>query len=174
MNSRNKGEPDVVTISMNKRDPANLDIYKLNVKTAELKPYLINPGNITEWFPDDDGKIRLVKSSDGVDETILYRANDNMPFKPIIKNNFVDRVQPIAFTGIKSDFYALSNVERDKSALVEIDAQTGKEQRVVFACQKADIDRVDYSKDLHRLEIAGCEEAKAPEAFLRFRDKTYL
>lgn len=166
LNNRNKGEPDVVTISMNKRDPANLDIYKLNVKTGELKPYLINPGNITEWFPDDDGKIRLVKSSDGVDETILYRANDNMPFNPIIKNNFVNRVQPIAFTGVNSNFFALSNVGRDKSALVEIDAQTGKEQKVIFACEKADINRVDYSKDLHRLEIANCEEAKPKKNFL--------
>ena len=154
LNNRNKGEPDVVTIGMNKRDPENFDIYQLNVKTGQLKPYLVNPGNITEWFPDDDGKIRLVKSSDGVDETILYRPNDNMPFKPIIKNNFVNRVQPIAFTGEKSNFYALSNVDRDKSALVEIDAETGKEQRVVFTCDKADIGRVDYSKDLHRLEIA--------------------
>ncbi|MGZ4007401.1 MAG: hypothetical protein ACXVJV_09590, partial [Mucilaginibacter sp.] len=77
-------ERDIVTIRMNKRDPANFDIYKLNVKTGELKTYLVNPGNITEWFPDDDGKIRLVKASDGVDETILYRANENVPFKPII------------------------------------------------------------------------------------------
>jgi len=166
LNNRNKGEPDVVTIGMNKRDPANFDIYQLNVKTGQLKPYLVNPGNITEWFPDDDGKIRLVKSSDGVDETILYRANDNMPFKPIIKNNFVNRVQPIAFTGEKSNFYALSNVDRDKSALVEIDAQTGKEQNVVFSCDKTDIARVDYSKEQHRLEIVGCEEEKPKKHFL--------
>lgn len=166
LNNRNKGEPDVVTIGMNKRDPANFDIYQLNVKTGQLKPYLVNPGNITEWFPDDDGKIRLVKSSDGVDETILYRANDNMPFKPIIKNNFVNRVQPIAFTAEKSNFYALSNVDRDKSALVEIDAQTGKEQNVVFSCDKTDIARVDYSKEQHRLEIVGCEEEKPKKHFL--------
>ena len=166
LNNRNKGQPDVVTIIMNKRDPANFDIYQLNVKSGELKPYLINPGNITEWFPDDDGKIRLVKSSDGVDETILYRPNDNSPFKPIIKNNFINRVQPIAFTGVKSDFYALSNVGRDKSALVEIDAATGREQKVVFVCEKADIDKVDYCKDLHRLEVANCEEAKPRKHFL--------
>src|SRR6195952_4646169 len=166
LSNRTKGEPDVVTISMNKRDPANFDIYKLNVKTGELKPYLINPGNITEWFPDDDGKIRLGKSSDGVDETILYRANDNAPFKTIIKNNFINRGQPIAFSGVKSNFYALSNVGRDKSALVEIDAETGKEQRVVFACGKADINRVDYSRDQHHLEFASCEEEKSKKNFL--------
>ncbi|HTD98692.1 MAG TPA: prolyl oligopeptidase family serine peptidase [Mucilaginibacter sp.] len=166
LNNRNKQEPDVITIGMNKRDPANFDIYKLNIKTSELKPYLVNPGNITEWFPDDDGKIRLAKTSDGVDETILYRKDDNAPFKPIIKNNFKNRVQPIAFTGEKSYFYALSNVNQDKTALVEIDANTGKEQKVIFACEKADISRVDYSGGKHRLELATCDEAKPKKHFL--------
>ena len=166
LSNRNKGEPDVVTISMNKRDPENFDIFKLNVKTGALRPYLINPGNITEWFSDDDGKIRLVKSSDGVDETILYRANDDASFKPIIRNNFINRVQPIAFTGEKNNFYALSNVGRDKSALVEIDAKTGKEQKVVFKCEKADINKVDYSRDKHHLELASCEEEKPSKHFL--------
>jgi dipeptidyl aminopeptidase/acylaminoacyl peptidase len=166
LNNRNKLEPDVITIAMNKRDPANFDIYKLNIKTSELTPYLVNPGNITEWFPDDDGKIRLAKTSDGVDETILYRQNDKAPFKPIIKNNFKNRVQPIAFTGEKSYFYALSNVNQDKTALVEIDANTGKEQKVIFACEKADISRVDYSGAKHRLELATCDEAKPKKHFL--------
>ena len=166
LTNRNKQQPEIVTIRMNKRDPANFDIYKLNIKTGELKPYLVNPGNITEWFPDDDGNIRLVKSSDGVDETILYRPNDEAPFKPIIKNNFKDRVQPIAFTGVRNNFYALSNVNRDKTALVEINAEDGKEQKVILACDKADINRVDYSKNKHRVELAICEEAKPQKHFL--------
>jgi dipeptidyl aminopeptidase/acylaminoacyl peptidase len=167
LNNPDTQEPDVVTIRMNKRDPANFDIYKINIKTGELKPYLINPGNITEWFPGDDGKIRLVKASDGVDETILYRVNDNAPFKPIIKNNFKNRVQPIAFTGAdNNNFYALSNVNQDKIALVEIAAVTGKEKNVIFSCDKADIDRVDYSRNKHRLELAICNEAKPKKHFL--------
>lgn len=166
LNNRNKQEPDVITVSMNKRDPTTFDIYKLNIKTGDLKPYLVNPGNITQWYPDEDGKIRMEKASDGVDETILFRTDESQPFKPIIKNNFKNRVDPIAFTGEKNYFYALSNVGRDKTALVEIDAETGKEQRVVIACEKADITRVDYSRIKHRLELAVSEEAKPNKIFL--------
>ncbi len=72
--NRNKNTPESITIRMNKRDPANFDVYRLNINTGELTPYLINPGNLTQWYPDADGKIRLVKASDGVDETILYRT----------------------------------------------------------------------------------------------------
>ncbi|RYH33949.1 MAG: histidine phosphatase family protein [Alcaligenaceae bacterium] len=51
----------------------------------------------------------------------------------MIVNNFNDRVEPIAFTGDSDNFYALSNVNRDKTALIEINAKTGKEGRVIYA-----------------------------------------
>ena len=155
--SRNKAEPDVITIRMNKRDPANFDVYRLNIKSGELQPYLVNPGNITSWYPDNDGKIRLVKASDGVNENILYRADDDKPFKVIIANNFKTTVSPVAFTGEKNYFYALSNVDRDKTALVEINAEDGKEVKPVFACANADIQYVEYSKNKRRLELVSWE-----------------
>ncbi len=164
--NRNRQEPDIITVRMNKRDPANFDIYRLNTKTGELIPYLINPGNITEWYPDADGKIRLVSASDGVNKTILYRPNDNTPFRPIIENNFKTSVRPIAFTGEKNYFYALSNVDRDKTALVEINAEDGKERKIIFACTNADIQDVEYSKNKHRIELVSWEAAKPQKHFL--------
>ncbi|MBS1531779.1 MAG: S9 family peptidase [Bacteroidetes bacterium] len=172
LNNRNKQEPDIVTLSMNKRDPANFDIYRLNIRTGALKMYLPNPGNITEWFPDDDGKIRLVKSSDGVDETILFRPDDKSPFKPIIRNNFRNRVEPVAFTGEKDNFYAMSNVNQDKTTLVEIDGSSGKEIKSILSCNKADIARVDYSRNKRCLELAVCEEEKPTKLFLNNTIKT--
>jgi len=164
--NRNKQAPDVITIRMNKRDPANFDIYKLNIRTGTLTPYLVNPGNFTEWYPDADGKIRLVTSSDGVDKTILYRPTENAAFRPIIENNFKTSVKPIAFTGEKNYFYALSNVDRDKTALVEINAEDGKEIKVVYACGNADIQDVDYMRNKNRLELVRWEAAKPQKHFL--------
>ena len=166
LTNRNKQQPEMVTIRTNQRDPANFDIYRLNINTGKLTPYLINPGNITEWFPDDDGNIRMVKTSDGVDEHILYRPDDKSPFKTIISNNFKNYVEPVAFTGVKNNFYALSNVGRDKTALVEINAEDGKEQKTVLACDNADIDRVDYSRNRHRIELATYEEDKPRKQFI--------
>lgn len=163
---RDRHEPDIITVRMNQRDPANFDIYRLNIKTGELKPYLINPGNITQWYPDANGKIRLVRASDGVDESILYRPDDNTPFKRIIANNFKTSVRPIAFTGEKNYFYALSNVDRDKSALVEINAEDGKERKVVFADDNADIQSWDYSKNTHKIELVSWDAAKPQTHYL--------
>ena len=135
--SRSKLEPGIITIRMNKRDPANFDVYRLKLETGNLKMYIKNPGNFTQWYPDADGKIRLVKASDGVDETILYRNADNLPFRRIIENNFKTSVKPIAFTGEKNYFYALSNVDRDKTALVIINAEEwkGKKYTLFLQCR---------------------------------------
>jgi len=164
--NRNKQNPEVITFRMNKRDPANFDIYHLNIQTGDLVPYLENPGNLTEWYPEPDGKIRLVTSSDGVNKTILYRQNEKSPFRPIIENNFKTSVRPIAFTGEGNYFYALSNVNRDKTALVEINASDGKERRVVFACAKSDIQDVEYSRNKKRLELVQWEADKPGKHFL--------
>ncbi|MVN90246.1 S9 family peptidase [Mucilaginibacter aquatilis] len=164
--NRSRQNPDVVTIIMNKRNPATFDVYRLNVKTNELTLYITNPGNITEWYTDNNGKILLAKASDGVDETILFRSNEQAQFKPIIKNNFKNKVDPVAFTNTGNTFYALSNVNRDKSALVEINALTGREQKVIYATDKADIMDVGYSRNKRRLEYAGWEDAKPHKHFL--------
>lgn len=164
--NRNRDNPDVITFTMNKRDSAAIDVYRMNTKTGDLKMYIKNPGNITEWFTDVDGRIRLAKASDGVNETILFRQNDDSKFNRIIVNNFKNQVKPIAFTGTKNYFYALSNVNRDKTALVEINAENGKEEKVVYDNANADIEDVSYSKSKHRLDMVWWQEAKPHRHFL--------
>jgi len=164
--SKNRLHPDVITITTNKRDSLNADVYRMNILTGELSPYIINPGNITNWYPDQDGVIRLAKESDEVDESILFRTNESSPFKPVIINNFKNSVDPIAFSGTKNNFYALSNVGRDKSALVEINAEDGKEENVLFASANADITEFSYSKYKHLMESVSWEGGKRQTYFL--------
>ncbi len=165
--SRNHNSKDWINIVTNKRDSTTFDVYKLNIQTGELKLYIKNPGNITEWYPASEGNIRLAKASDGVNETILFRQDDAHPFKPIISNNFRNTVTPVAFTQAGGKhFYALSNLNRDKTALVEIDATTGKEVRMIYDQKTADMGEVFYSRNKHRLDMISWEEAKPKRLFL--------
>ncbi len=161
-----KAQPDIIDITMNKRNPAIFDVYHLNIKTGELNLYIANPGNVTEWFPGADGKVRLAKASDGVDETILYRPDAGGPFKPIIKNNFKNSVDPVAFTTTNGFFYALSNVNRDKMALVQINAANGREEKVIYAADDADIQEVGYAKNKGGIEYVAWEDTRPQKHFL--------
>ncbi|RYE37139.1 MAG: S9 family peptidase, partial [Sphingobacteriaceae bacterium] len=163
--SRNHSNKDLINIAMNKRDSAIFDVYRLNTQTGELKLYIKNPGNVTEWYPASEGNIRLAKASDGVNEKILFRQDNEHEFKTIISNNFRNSVTPIAFTKTGGNlFYALSNLNRDKTALVEIDAATGKEVKLIYERKTADINEVNYSRNKHRLDMINWEDAK-PERF---------
>ncbi|GAB3919979.1 S9 family peptidase [Mucilaginibacter myungsuensis] len=164
--TKNRSYPEIITITSNKRDSLNSDVFRLNIRTGELKPYIINPGKVNSWFADQDGVIRLAKASDGVDEYILFRGKEELPWKTIIKNNFKNRVDPIAFSGTKNYFYALSNVDRDKSALVEINADNGKEVNVMFASENADIMDFGYSKRKHQVESVSWEASKQQTQYL--------
>ncbi len=164
--SRGLPNSDIITISLNKRNAAIFDVYRLNIRTGELKAYITNPGNMTDWYPDADGTIRLAEASDGVNKTILYRKNQSLAFKPIIVNNFKDLVQPIGFAADKNKFYAISNVNRDKAALVEISADNGREEKVLFMSGRADIDDWSYSKKNHEIDYALWDDEKPHIHFL--------
>lgn len=163
---RNKNQPDIINIRMNRRDLSKFDIYKINITTGILKPYLLNPGNITQWYPDNNGRIRLIKESDGVNERLLSRKNDHSPFKPIIAYNFKNSVIPIGFDTSGQYFYALSNLNRDKMALVEIGAENGYEHRIVYLCLTEDIQNVEYSKIRQKMDVLTLHNETMSKYFL--------
>ena len=154
-------------IALNKRDSTIFDAYRLNVSSGNLKIAEKNPGNIIQWFSDEQGKLRLALAGDGVNETLLFRKEESSPFKPIIRNNFKSRISPVGFCSGKSDcIYALSNQNRDKMALVSIDCSTGKELKTIFSHDSVDVSEAGYSVANQKLQYAGYETWK--------RDRFYL
>lgn len=163
--SRNYKNPDWITIGLNKRDSTVYDVYQLNIKTGMLMLEIPNPGNLTQWYTDTQGHIKLAKASDGLNETLYYRSSKEAGFKPLFTNNFKNVVKPVGFTADTNIFYALSNVNRDKIALVKIDVRSKKE-RVILANQKADITGVSYSNHKRYIESVQWEDAKPHKYFL--------
>ena len=76
--------PNELLIQHNKRNPQIFDVYLLNTTTNELKLVAENPGNITGWITDHDGKIRAAVANDGVNTSLLFRASEKDPFKIVI------------------------------------------------------------------------------------------
>jgi dipeptidyl aminopeptidase/acylaminoacyl peptidase len=137
---------DEMLIAMNKRNPEVFDVYRLNLKTKELALIAENPGHITGWIPDHDGRIRVATSADGVNTSLLYRADEKSPFKTVITTNFKESLAPLFFSFDNTKLYAASNMNRDKSAFVLIDPATAKEERVVFEHPDVDVGYLGRSR----------------------------
>jgi dipeptidyl aminopeptidase/acylaminoacyl peptidase len=154
-------------VSSNQRDSTVFDVYRLNVRDGKMEMAAKNPGNITNWITDTKGKLRLATSSDGVNETLLYRENENQAFKPVLTNNFRTTFSPIAFSETSPNIiYAISNVHRDKNALVELDCKTGRETKVLFGNDSLNVVDAQYSTSKKRMGFVVCETWKKEKHYL--------
>lgn len=151
----------LVIIGMNKRNPQVFDPYRLNLNTGELTLLAENPGNIQGWMTDHDGKLRVASAIvDGVNTQILYRETEDQPFQPVLTTNFKETASFAVFTPDNKMVYALSNIGRDKTALVLMDPKTCKEKEVLYMNDKYDISGLSYSEKKNRLTVVACEGHK--------------
>jgi len=151
----------------NKRDSTVSDVYRLNVRDGKMEMAAQNPGNISYWMTDARGRLRMAVSKDGVNETLLYRQDEFKPFKPVITNNFKTTLEPIAFSENKPNIiYAISNVNRDKNALVELDCITGNETNVLFANDSLNVVDALYSRQKGKMAYVVYETWKKEKHYL--------
>ena len=133
-------------IGLNKRDQRLHDVYRLNVISGDMKLIAENPGNISSWQTDHDGKLRLAFTADGVNTSILYRHTEQDTFTAILTTDFREEVNPMFFTFDNKNLYVSSNRNRDKSALYIFDIETATETDLIFEHNEVDISWAMYSK----------------------------
>lgn len=141
-----KDNDNEMLIALNKRNPMVFDVYRINVNTGEMTMIAENPGNITEWHTDHDGKLRVAVATDGVNTSLLYRENESEPFKIVKTTSFKETLSPVLFTFDNKDVYAISNIGRDKAAIIKYDIANDKELELIFEHPEVDVDGLNYSE----------------------------
>lgn len=120
--------PETIIVTLNRRDPALNDVYRLNINSGELTLIAENPGDVRDWMVDNDGVVRIAYT-DGV----LYRKDANSSFERLSDLQKDDDTFTIKyFTPDNNHVYAYSNLGRDKIAIVEYDLSANKEVSVLF------------------------------------------
>ena len=139
-------QESLMLISLNKRDKEVFDVYRLNIITGELDLVAENPGNITSWVTDHDGKLRIAIATDGVNSTVLYREDEAKEFRPIRTTNFREKLLPMFFMFDNTNVFCASNIGRDKLAITLIDPATCAEKKVIFEHPEVDVHDLHFSK----------------------------
>lgn len=163
-----------ILVAMNKRDSLLFDAYSLNMHSGKLDLLHENPGNIIRWIADEEGNIRMAVAGVGENENLLFRGAGNR-FNPILMNDFKTHISLIGFTGHGSNnAYVLSNHERDKTAVVEIDCITGKEKRTMYANDSVDINAVGFATEGHELLYAEYKKARTHRYYFKASEKQFF
>jgi dipeptidyl aminopeptidase/acylaminoacyl peptidase len=141
-----ENDDDHVLVSLNTRNPQFFDPYRLNIHTGELTILAENPGHISSWMTDHDGKLRLATATDGVNTSLLYRKTEADEFQNVLTTNFRESVSPLFFTFDNEYIFASSNLGRDKSAIVLFDIEKGVEIEELFSHDEVDVGGLSYSR----------------------------
>ena len=133
-------------IAMNKRNPQVFDVYRLNFTDDSLTMIAENPGNISGWMTDHDGKLRVAMTTDGVNTGVLYRKTEQDPFEPIMETGFKDTFSPLLMTFDNKELYVASNLGRDKAAIYTFNPETKKQGKLIFEHPEVDVESLIYSE----------------------------
>jgi dipeptidyl aminopeptidase/acylaminoacyl peptidase len=133
-----RDDEDHLLISMNQRDARVFDVFRLNTRNGEMELVAENPGSVSSWITDHEGKVRAAVQTDGVNSELLTRATEDEPFQKVLSTNFRESVSPLFFTYDNKELYASSNRRRDKAAIVRLDPATGAELEVLFEHPEVD------------------------------------
>jgi dipeptidyl aminopeptidase/acylaminoacyl peptidase len=138
-----KSSPDEILISMNKNNPALFEPYRLNIRTGKLDLLATNnniKSPVTSWLADNNGEIRVAVSvEEGTITHLLYRATEKDTFHTLLSGNWKDMVAPLFFDVDNRHIIALSNLQRDKTALVRIDPVNPDQPEVIFEHEQVDV-----------------------------------
>lgn len=155
-------QDEYMIIGLNRRNPQVSDPYRINVNTGVLEQLYENPGNITSWQTDHDGKLLIASTSDGVNTTLLYRPNEKEKFAEVITTSFKEGLSPQFFDPKDPNIiYATSNIHRDKMAAVRYDLIHKKEIELLYEDKDVDVSGIGYSR-----------KRKVPTAVSYTKDKT--
>ena len=153
-------------VAHNRRDAEVFDVFRINVITGTEHLIAQNPGNITDWMTDHDGRLRVAITTDGVNQTLLYRDTEQDAFNPVVTTDFKETLAPLFFTFDNRKFYVSSNRGRDKAALYVFNPQTGREEELLFEHPDVDVSWMTYSRKRKTLTVIGYTTWKMQLRFL--------
>jgi dipeptidyl aminopeptidase/acylaminoacyl peptidase len=126
-----RNDADTVYIGLNDRDKAWHDLYKLKLSTGEKTLVRKNTERITSWGFDLKGNLRLATRSAENGDTEILRV-DSDKFTKIYSCNVFESCNTMRFEKDGKRAYMDTNkgADRDLSALVLLDPETGNTQTV--------------------------------------------
>jgi len=141
--------PDEVLVGMNLRDPKLFDIYRVNLQTGATVMDAQNPGDVIGWTADQNLVVRAATAfNDNLETVVRVRDNPKAPWRDILnipfeQAPFLGQVNGgniiVSFSADGKKLVVGSSKGSPANRLVELDAATGKELRVLAGDPQADL-----------------------------------
>jgi dipeptidyl aminopeptidase/acylaminoacyl peptidase len=163
--------PDEVLVGMNLLDRSRFDMYRVHLETGACVLDTQNPGDALSWTTDENLVIRAACAMDPETADTIVRIRDraDAPWRtllvsPFESTHFLGQVNGgtlvVGFAPGGRSLYMVSMLNSDLAQLVEIDAATGKELRVIASHPRCDVAAAGFNA----YEVLQHPKTGAPQA----------
>jgi len=125
--------PGTAILQLNHRDPAEFDLYELDIATGELTMLARNPGAGAGWLWTPGGDLYLYRTTAAGDLALSRWDAATGTAHPVMEFDGADYpigIHPFQLTPDGTGVWAGSNRGTDRTRLVRIDLATGEETEV--------------------------------------------
>jgi len=129
----------VIHVMHNRRDASIFDLYQINLETGQEKLLYQNSDNVLSLLVDDSGAVRARLRQE--DTSRLIEVPEGSNWKTLLSATVFDNLYPLALTESGDALHVISNVDRDKRALIRVDLSSG-EQTMVLEDDRVDLGSV--------------------------------
>jgi dipeptidyl aminopeptidase/acylaminoacyl peptidase len=149
--------PDETLVGINKRDAKLHDVYRINIRTAEMVLEVENDAGFAGWVADHELKVRAAtKSTPTGGIELAVREGQDTRWRTLITWEPQDVINsdPVAFTPDGKGLYILSSADGNTGELREIELATGKE-KTLASDRQADVADVFIHPTKHVIQAVG-------------------
>ncbi|HEV3083721.1 MAG TPA: S9 family peptidase [Gemmataceae bacterium] len=143
--------PQEILVGLNIRDRRVFDMHRIDLISGAVTLEAQNPGDVLSWTTDEDFIIRACTAFGGDDAhtTIRVRASAADTWRDLLSIPFEDccfygqvngGTLVAGFAPGGKSLYVVNPLGGDKTRLVELDLQTGKELREIAADPRCDVE----------------------------------
>ena len=136
--------PDTILVTMNARNRALFDVYRLDLNTGALVLDTENPGDVVSWVADPQLQIRAAQAMTPAGGAVIrVRDDSSAAFRPWIEAGPEDvlTLQALDFSADGKSLHLISALGRDTAALIKKDLAGGGETELAGSSE-ADADNV--------------------------------
>jgi dipeptidyl aminopeptidase/acylaminoacyl peptidase len=141
--------PDEVLVTMNLRDSKVFDVYRVSLQTGATVMDAQNSGDVIGWTADQNLVVRAATAfNDNLETVVRVRDSSKAPWRELLKipfeqAPFLGQVNGgniiVGFSQDGKKLVVGSSKGSPTNRLVELDAATGKEMRVLASDPQADL-----------------------------------
>ncbi|MEM9302909.1 MAG: S9 family peptidase [Pseudomonadota bacterium] len=129
-----------ILVSYDKRRVGSPDVYKVNIKNGGMKMVERNPGTVSGWITDHDGKIRGAVAQDKLMVETWYRDTEEDEWTVVDRYNWDDPngISPLFFDYDNEHWFVGSNQGENTSGIYRYNPKTKELGDLIFRHEEVD------------------------------------